>query len=87
MSEPTTTTITGNLTAAPELRFAAVPVTNFTVAVTTRRKQGDVWVDAETSFYRCTAWRELAEHAVESLDKGDRVIVTGRPCCSWWCWR
>ena len=77
MSEPTTT-ITGNLTAAPELRFAAAPVTNFTVAVTERRKHGDVWVDGETTFYRCTAWRELAEHAAESLEKGDRVIVTGR---------
>ena len=29
-------------------------------------------------FLRCSAWRELAEHAAETLHKGMRVIVTGR---------
>jgi len=77
MSE-STTTITGRLTAAPELSFATAPVVNFTVAVTERRRQGDGWVDGPTSFFKCVAWRELAEHIAESVDKGDRVIVTGR---------
>jgi single-strand DNA-binding protein len=26
----------------------------------------------------CTLWRQPAEHAAESLRRGDRVIVTGR---------
>jgi len=26
----------------------------------------------------CQAWRQLAEHVAESLDKGTRVILTGR---------
>lgn len=35
-------------------------------------------VDADKNFFRCTAWRDLAEHITGSLGKGDRVVVTGR---------
>jgi single-strand DNA-binding protein len=75
----TTTTIVGNLTADPELRFTpnGAPVADFTVAVTPRVKDGDGWKDGDTSFFRCTAWRGLAEHLAESLAKGDRVLVHG----------
>jgi single-strand DNA-binding protein len=75
----TTTTIVGNLTEAPELRFApnGAPVANFSVAVTPRVKDGDGWRDGETSFFRCTAWRSLAENLAE-LDKGTRIMVQGR---------
>jgi single-strand DNA-binding protein len=73
-------TITGNLTEDPELRFtpAGAPVANFTVAVTPRVKDGDSWKDGETSFFRCTAWRSLAENLAESLTKGARIMVQGR---------
>ena len=76
----TTTTIVGNLTADPELRFtpSGAPVADFTVAVTPRVKDGDGWKDGDTSFFRCTAWRGLAEHLADSLGKGDRVLVYGR---------
>jgi single-strand DNA-binding protein len=75
----TTTTIVGNLTDTPELRFTpnGAPVANFTVAVTPRVKDGDDWKDGETSFFRCTAWRSLAEHLADSLSKGDRVMIYG----------
>jgi single-strand DNA-binding protein len=75
----TTTTIVGNLTEHPELRYTqgGAPVANFTVAVTPRVKDGDGWKDGETSFLRVTAWRQLAEHAADSLSKGDRVLVYG----------
>ena len=74
----TSTTIVGNLTEHPELRFTAngAAVANFTVAVTPRVKDGDGWRDGETSFFRCAAWRTLAEHVAE-LAKGDRVLVYG----------
>ena len=36
------------------------------------------WKDGDTLFLRCSAWRELADHAAETLTKGTRVIVTGR---------
>jgi single-strand DNA-binding protein len=81
MADTTTTTIVGNLTEDPELRFTpnGAPVAKFTVAVTPRRPDGQGgWEDGETSFLRCTAWRSLAENLAESLTKGTRVIVYGR---------
>jgi single-strand DNA-binding protein len=53
-------------------------VCNFRLAVTPRVKDGDSWRDGDTSFFRITAWRQLAEHIGDSLSKGDRVIVTGQ---------
>jgi single-strand DNA-binding protein len=74
----TTVTIAGNLTGEPELRFTpnGAAVANFTLAVTPRVKDGDSWRDGETSFFRCVAWRALAEHLAE-LAKGDRVLAVG----------
>lgn len=74
-------TIFGNLTDAPELRFTAsgAAVAAFTVGVNPRvydKIKGE-WVDGEPSFYRCTAWRQLAENIAESLPKGARVVVAG----------
>ena len=76
-------TITGNLTAAPELRFtpSGAAVANFTVADTPRRfnKQSNEWEDAgETLFVRCAIWREEAEAIAEGFDKGQKVTVTGK---------
>ena len=78
----TTVTITGNLTADPELRYtgAGTAVAAFTVAASRRvYDQGSgQWKDGDTLFLRCSAWRDLADHAAETLTKGMRVIVTGR---------
>jgi single-strand DNA-binding protein len=46
--------------------------------VTPRVREGDQWRDGETSFFRCTAWRSLADNLAESVGKGARVIVVGR---------
>ena len=43
----------------------------FRVAVSGRREQ-------EASFFTVIVWRNQAEHAVESLTKGSRVVVLGR---------
>ena len=75
-------TITGNLTGDPELRFTGTgtAVVAFTVAASRRvyDQATGQWQDGDTLFLRCSAWRELADHAAESLTKGTRVIVTGR---------
>ncbi len=73
-------TITGNLTADPELKFTAngAAVANFRVAVTSRVREGDAWRDGDTSFYRITAWRDLATNVTDSLGKGDRVVIVGQ---------
>ena len=72
--------LVGNLTADPELKFTSngVAVANFRVAVTARVRDGNAWRDGDTSFYRITCWRDLAEHVTDSLGKGDRVLVVGQ---------
>jgi single-strand DNA-binding protein len=72
-------TIVGNLVDDPELRFTqgGAPVANLRVAVTARIKDEGGWRDGETSYFRVTCWRALAENVAESVGKGDRVIVLG----------
>jgi single-strand DNA-binding protein len=74
-------TLVGNLTADPELRFtpSGLQVANLRLAVTPRTREDDQWKDGETSFHTVTVWRDQAEHAAETLTKGARVIVVGRP--------
>lgn len=78
----TNITIVGNLTADPELRFTpnGAAVANFTVASTPRilDKATNEWKDGEALFMRCAVWRQAAENIAESLQRGARVIVTGR---------
>jgi single-strand DNA-binding protein len=73
-------TICGNLTDDPEVTFTSSgqAVCNFRLAVTPRVRDGETWRDGDTSFFRITAWRQLAEHVGDSLAKGDRVIVAGQ---------
>ena len=82
MANETITTIVGNLTADPELRFtpAGHAVANFTVASTPRTfdRQSGEWRDGDALFMRCTIWRDAAEHVAECLTRGDRVVVQGR---------
>jgi len=82
MAGDTLLTLIGNLTADPELRFtpSGAAVANFTVASTPRAfdRQTNEWKDGETLFMRCSVWRDAAENVAESLQRGSRVIVTGR---------
>lgn len=82
MAGETQITVIGNLTADPELRFtpSGAAVANFTVASTPRQfdRQSNEWKDGETLFMRCSVWREAAENVAESLQRGARVIVSGR---------
>ena len=82
MAGETPITVVGNLTADPELRFtpSGAAVANFTVASTPRQfdRQTNEWKDQETLFLNCSVWRQAAENAAESLQRGMRVIVQGR---------
>ena len=82
MANETITTVVGNLTADPELRFtpSGAAVANFTVASTPRTfdRQSGEWRDGDALFLRCTIWRDAAEHVAESLTRGMRVVVQGR---------
>lgn len=76
-----TVTIVGNLTRDPELRYTpnGAAVAAFGVAVNRRWQNRDTqaWEEA-TSFFNVTCWRDLAQNVSESLEKGSRVMVTGR---------
>ncbi len=82
MAGDTTITVVGNLTDDPELRFtpSGAAVAKFRVASTPRYmdKGTNEWKDGEPLFLACTVWRQAAENVAESLQRGARVIVTGR---------
>ena len=75
-------TIVGNLVDDPELRFtpAGQPVARFRVASTPRflDKNTNEWKDGDSLFLTCNVWRQAAENVAESLQRGMRVIVSGR---------
>jgi single-strand DNA-binding protein len=75
-------TVVGNLVADPELRFtpAGQPVATFRIASTPRimDRQTNEWKDGDSLFLSCNVWRQAAENVAESLQRGMRVIVTGR---------
>ncbi|MGI9000822.1 MAG: single-stranded DNA-binding protein [Pseudonocardia sp.] len=82
MAGETLITVVGNLTADPELRFtpSGAAVANFTVASTPRTfdKQSGEWRDGDALFMRCNVWRQAAENVAETLNRGMRVMVSGR---------
>ena len=55
-------------------------ITSFRLASTQRRfdKGQAQWVDIDTNWYTVVSFRQLAINANKSLNKGDRVVATGR---------
>ena len=82
MAGETTITIIGNLVDDPDLRFtpSGAAVANFRIASTPRTfdRQTNEWKDGEALFLRCSVWRQAAENVAESLQRGTRVVVSGR---------
>ena len=76
----TSTTIAGNLTRDPEIRYTrdGQATTSLSVAVNRRwqNRQTQEWEES-TSFFDIVCWRDLAENVALSLTKGARVVVTG----------
>ena len=72
--------LVGNITDDPELRYtqSGAALGGFTVAVSHRTKHNGEWQDVNDGFFRCTAWRGVAENAAKSLKKGQRVMVIGK---------
>ena len=88
MALTTAITIAGNVTYDPELRQTqgGLAVVNLTVAVNPRafNQQTKEWEDGEPVFYKCSAFRDLAEHIAHSISKGNRVIVHGNMKTNKW---
>jgi len=76
-----TTTITGNLTREPEIRYTKEGAATAQLGVAVNRRWQDrttqEWQES-TSFFDVVCWRDLAENVALSLSKGMRVVVTGR---------
>jgi single-strand DNA-binding protein len=76
-----TTTITGNLTREPEIRYTREGQATAQLGVAVNRRWQDrttqEWQEA-TSFFDVICWRDLAENVALSLTKGMRVVVSGR---------
>jgi single-strand DNA-binding protein len=81
MAMANTTTITGNLTREPEIRYTRDGQATTQLGVAVNRRWQDratqEWHEA-TSYFDVVCWRDLAENAALSLAKGMRVVVTGR---------
>lgn len=77
----TNVTLTGTLGQDPELRFTQAGKAVVTLSVVTsksvKNEQGK-WENHEETWWRVTAWDQLAENVAETLTKGDPVIVVGR---------
>jgi single-strand DNA-binding protein len=75
-------TLVGNLVDDPQLRYTPTgqAVANFRVASTPRYmdRQTNEWKDGDSLFLSCNVWRQAAENVAESLQRGMRVIVSGR---------
>jgi single-strand DNA-binding protein len=75
-------TIIGNLVDDPELRYTPTgqAVSKFRVASTPRFRDNATgeWRDGDSLFLSCSIWRQAAENVAESLQRGMRVIVSGR---------
>ena len=74
-----TVTVIGNITRDPELRYTTGgrAVTSFGLAVNRRYQVNNEWQE-QTSFFDVVAWAQLGENTAASLNKGARVIVSGR---------
>ena len=71
--------ITGNLTRDPELRSTpgGTSVCKLRVAVNSRRKEGQNWVD-KPNYFDVTVWGAQGENCANYLSKGRPVAIEGR---------
>lgn len=75
-------TLEGRVVADPGLTFgqSGIPICKMRVVAADRRenKQTGEWEDADTLWMDVTCFKQLAENVVESVVKGDLVILTGK---------
>ena len=57
-----------------------LPITSFRLAASHRKfdRAQNKWVDGDTNWFTVTAFRQLAINAAGSINKGDRVLISGK---------
>lgn len=73
-------TLVGNVTSDPKLEFLANGTAKmaFSIACSHYWSNDAGEKQEKTSFFNIVAWRNLAEDCANTLEKGIRVVVTGR---------
>ena len=71
--------VSGNLTTDPDIKEVGDNfVATFTVAVNTKKKENDKWVDGVPEFIDCKAWGWQAEAIANNFLKGEAIDVDGQ---------
>ncbi|TFC49818.1 single-stranded DNA-binding protein [Cryobacterium sp. TMT1-21] len=77
-----TITVTGIVATSPRhlVTSSGLAITSFRLASGQRRfdRTKQAWVDADTNWYSVSAFRQLAHNVVDSVQKGQHVVVIGR---------
>lgn len=75
-----TIVVAGNLTRDPEIRFtpAGTQVVHCGLAQNRKWKDSGGNEKESTNFFDFVVWGDLGGHVVDTLTKGDRVILSGR---------
>jgi len=75
-------TLTGLVATTPRhiVTSEGLAITSFRLASQQRKydRANNSWADGDTNWYTVTAFRELAVNASLSLNKGDRIVTSGR---------
>jgi single-strand DNA-binding protein len=72
--------VIGNVGRDPELRYTAngKSMVKFSLATNHRYQRQDGEWDEQTEWFNVIAWNQLAERAMERIQKGSQVYVEGR---------
>jgi single-strand DNA-binding protein len=75
-------TVTGLVATTPRYVTTSngVQIISFRLASSQRRYDEALgrWIDGDTNWYTISGFGQLAENCVESINKGDRVVVVGK---------
>jgi single-strand DNA-binding protein len=77
-----TITVSGLVATTPRhlITTDGLPITSFRLACSHRRfdRTAMKWVDGETNWYTVTSFKTLAINTAGSIQKGERILVTGK---------
>jgi single-strand DNA-binding protein len=77
-----TITLNGLVATTPRniITGDGMSITSFRLATNQRRfdRGRNEWIDGDTNWYTVTTFRTLATNVAQSLNKGERIIVSGR---------